>query len=327
MVDQLSNTYKALRKLLFSWCNKDLLVFLFFLALSSIFWLMMTLNETFEQEICVPVELVGQPEDVVMTTDIQDTLRVMVRDKGYALVGYKYGDQVKPIRLNFSTYANQETGYGLVPAADLQKHISQRFGSAARISSIKPDKLEFYFNHGLKKKVPVRLTGSIVPAKSYYVARTQIVPDSVTVYANKPLYDSIQFVTTTQLRLSNFTDTITRKVRIATVKGMKAEPAEVSIVIYPDILTEESTEVPIQAINLPEGKVLRTFPAKAKVKFNVGASMFRNTDMRQFVVIADYNSIVDSPDHKCTLTLKSTPHGVRNARLEHPQVDYLIEEQ
>lgn len=327
MVDKLSYAYKTIRKLLFSWWNKDLLVFLFFLALSSIFWLMMTLNETFEQEICIPVEMVGQPKDVVMTTEIADTVRVMVRDKGYALVGYKYGNQVKPIKVNFATYANQETNHGIVSASDLQKFVSQRFGSTARVSTIKPDRLEFYFNHGQKKTVPVRLNGHIVPAKSYYLARTQIFPDSITIYASKPLYDSITYVTTEALRVSNFTDTISRSVRIVQRKGVKTDPATVRVVLYPDILTEESVEVPIQAINLPEGKVLRTFPAKATVKFNIGASMFRNIDSRQFSVIVDYNDIAAHPDKKCTLTLKATPHGVRNARLAHPQVDYLIEEQ
>ena len=68
---------------MFSQMNKQFLIFLFFLFLSGMFWLMMTLNETYEKEICVPVRLVGQPKTVVVTTEMVDTVKVMVRDKGY----------------------------------------------------------------------------------------------------------------------------------------------------------------------------------------------------------------------------------------------------
>ena len=55
---------------MFSQMNKQFLIFLFFLILSGMFWLMMTLNETYEKEICVPVRLVGQPKNVVVTTEM-----------------------------------------------------------------------------------------------------------------------------------------------------------------------------------------------------------------------------------------------------------------
>ncbi len=39
----------------FSNTNRDFLVFLFFLGLSGIFWLSLTLNETYEREFSIPV--------------------------------------------------------------------------------------------------------------------------------------------------------------------------------------------------------------------------------------------------------------------------------
>ena len=49
--------YNAIRNFLFSSANKEFLIFLFFLSLSGIFWLMMTLNETYEKEFKLPVRL------------------------------------------------------------------------------------------------------------------------------------------------------------------------------------------------------------------------------------------------------------------------------
>ena len=46
---------------MFNSVNKEFLIFLFFLILSGTFWLLMTLNETYEKEIEVPVTLVEIP--------------------------------------------------------------------------------------------------------------------------------------------------------------------------------------------------------------------------------------------------------------------------
>ena len=111
------------------------------------------------------------------------------------------------------------------------------------------------------------------------------------------------------------------------IKGVKYVPENVKVSICPDILTEEKFEVPIVAVNMPAGKVLRTFPSRVTVTFTVGASMFRSIRPEGFKVVADYNEVMENPSEKCNIYLRSVPHGVRNARISFNQVDYLIEEQ
>src|SRR3712207_6001934 len=83
MVGGLAHIYRIIRNFLFSWLNREFLIFLFFLALSGLFWLLMTLNETYEAEISVPVRIVNVPRNIVLTTEVDDTFRVTVRDKGF----------------------------------------------------------------------------------------------------------------------------------------------------------------------------------------------------------------------------------------------------
>ena len=98
--------WKVLRELLFSQVNKEFLLFLFFLALSGVFWLFMTLNETYEKEFSIPVTITNIPQNVVLTSDETDTLRVTIRDKGITLATYMYVDGLKNIMLNFSSHAS-----------------------------------------------------------------------------------------------------------------------------------------------------------------------------------------------------------------------------
>ena len=323
----MTQIFRGVRNFLFSSVNKEFLIFLFFLVLSSIFWLMMTLNETYEQDVCIPVRLVNVPKNAVVTTEIDDTVRVTVRDKGYALVAYMYGDRIRPINVNFSAYANRQTGVGIVAAQDLLKMVNQRFAGPSKVIQVKPDRLDFYFNYGMSRRLPVRMSGYVVPGKSYYLARTRFWPDVVTVYASKHILDSLRFVKTVPINIVNFGDTVIRTVALEKIKGVKIVPGTVRIGLYPDILTEESIDVPVTAVNMPDGKVLRTFPSRVKVSFIVGASMFRHISADQFTVAVDYNELMEHPSDKCNIYLKSSPQSVRNARLQINQVDYLIEQQ
>ena len=315
------------RNFLFSSANREFLTFFFFLVLSTIFWLMTALNETYEREIGVPAYLVNIPKNVVVTSDMEDTVRVTVRDKGFALLAYTYGEGIRPINVNFQSAITRQSGYGVVSSQELIKMINQRFSGSSKIVQVKPDRLDFHYNYGLSRQVSVKMSGHVVPGKSFYLARTRFWPEKVTVYGSKQALDSLRFVKTVPINITNFNDTVLRTVALETIKGVKIVPNTVRIGLYPDILTEENIEVPITAINMPEGKVLRTFPQRVTVNFIVGASMFRSISPEQFAVVVDYNEIIDHPSDKCSIHLRETPQGVRNARLKMTQVDYLIEEQ
>lgn len=315
------------RNFLFSSANREFLTFFFFLVLSTIFWLMTALNETYEREIGVPAYLVTIPKNVVVTSDMEDTVRVTVRDKGFALLAYTYGEGIRPINVNFQSAITRQSGYGVVSSQELMKMINQRFSGSSKIVQVKPDRLDFHYNYGLSRQVSVKMSGHVVPGKSFYLARTRFWPEKVTVYGSKQALDSLRFVKTVPINITNFNDTVLRTVALETIKGVKIVPNTVRIGLYPDILTEENIEVPITAVNMPEGKVLRTFPQRVTVNFIVGASMFRSISPEQFAVVVDYNEIIDHPSDKCSIHLRETPQGVRNARLKMTQVDYLIEEQ
>ena len=309
----------------FSNTNRDFLVFLFFLGLSGIFWLSLTLNETYEREFSIPVSVVDIPKNAVLTSDEVDTIKMTIRDKGIVLVAYQYGDYLNRLRIPFKNYT-RNNGSGSVPASELQKLVYQNLVSSSKITACKPDKLEFFYNYGTHKKVPVRWSGRVIPEELYFISRVDYSPDSVTVYASDEKLDSINIIYTETLNYANFRDTLSITCHLAKLKGVKVVPDKVKINFFTDVLTEENIEgVPIQGINLPEGKVLRTFPAKVTVSFVTGVSVFRNLRPEDFTIVADYNEIKRHPSEKCRITLKNVPPGISRARLDVTLVDYLIE--
>ena len=96
--------------------------------------------------------------------------------------------------------------------------------------------------------------------------------------------------------------------------------------LYPDIMIEAVANVPVTAINVPEGCVLRTFPPQVQVHYVVGAKQYNNIDVSNFTVVADYSSTAGGEQKKCQLRLVKSPRAARNPYLSTTQVDYLIEQ-
>jgi YbbR domain-containing protein len=194
------------------------------------------------------------------------------------------------------------------------------------VGSVKPDRLVFYYNYGERKRVPVSWRGNVVPERLHYIASTTCTPDSVTIYAADDKLDSISIIYTEPLNYANFRDTLRIDCRLTKMKGVKMVPDHVRVTFFTDVLTEERIDgIPVQGINMPEGKILRTFPSKASVTFVTGINTYRNLTPNDFTIVADYNEIKQNPTEKCRISLKDVPHGISRVRIETPLVDYLIE--
>jgi hypothetical protein len=318
---------RFVKRYLFSKTNKDVMTFLFFLVLSGIFWLFITLNQTYEKEFAIPITITNVPKNAVLTSDETDTVRMTIRDKGIMLAIYQFGDALKRVTVNFMTYSHSN-GSGVITAQELQKAVYQKLGNGSKIISTKPEKLEFYYNYGAKKMVPVRWSGRVIPEEMYFISRVEYSPDSVTIYAAEDKLDSINTVYTEQLNYANFRDTLNVTCHLSRMKGVKMVPDRIKVSFFTDVLTEERIDgVPIQGINLPAGKEIRTFPSKVSVTFVAGVSVYRNLHPEDFTVVVDYNDLKNRPSEKCQIYLKEVPQGISRARLSITQVDYLLEEQ
>ena len=256
------NLWQFIRDFLFSKANREFLIFLFFLVLSGFFWIFLALSESYEKEFAIPVTITDVPKNIMLTSDETDTVKITIHDKGTTLLTYMYGKALPHVRVNYKNYARND-GTGTIPMGELQRFIRQQLASSSRITNFKPDKLVFYYNFGDKKRVPVRWSGRVIPEQLFFISRVEYQPDSVTVYAPKEKLDSINMIYTEQLNYVNFRDTLQVNCRLMKQTGVKTVPEEISIRFFTDVLTEESIDgVPIQGINMPPGKILRTFPTK-----------------------------------------------------------------
>ena len=313
-------------RLWWSHVNKgDFFAFVVILLLSAAFWLMLALNDEYEQEVAVNLRLKNVPKTTVITTDLPSTFSATLKDKGVTLFTYK--QKVPTVVVNFEDY-DQTSGHVVLKTSELSKLLKQKLEATTEIVQVgRGEQLEyFYTTSGRKVSYPVRLQSQVTADSIHVVAALAITPDSVDVYAPEEVYDTLEYVQTEVLQLQDLTDDYEGKLALATIRGAKCEPAEVKVSIDVDRVTEKTVSVPVEGVNFPADKQLKAFPSKVNVVFQVGTTMYKQITAQDFKIVVSYEDLLQQTDGTIRLHLKSVPDGVSHVRLSPSRIEFLLED-
>lgn len=317
---------KQIKNFLLSAQSREFLFFLFFFFIAGAFWLLQTLNDDYETEFSVPVRLRNVPDNVVITSEPPSSVRVRVRDRGTVLLNYILSRNFFPINFDFSEYAANTNNYIRIYSSEYERRIQSQLNTSTRLLSISPDTLEYIYATGNSKQVPVRIIGKVTPERQYYISDTLYNPDSVLVYAPNSILDTINTAYTEYFEIEDISDTVTHTAMISPVRGAKFIPNAVILQFPVDIYTEKTVEVPVYGINFPDDKILRAFPSRVNVTFQIGLSHFKDVTADNFAIMIPYNELSRLTTDKYTVRLTNYPTGIRNIRISPPQIDFLIEQ-
>lgn len=319
-------TLEKIRNFLLAKSSREFLIFLFFVFVSFCFWVLQVLNDDYETELSIPIKMKNVPEDVVLTSELPSALKVGVKDRGTVLVNYLWGQTIYPINIDFTEYLDKGSQVR-IPSQTLSKRIAGQLNQSTKLSTIKPDTLEFIYTKGEAKKVPVKLRGNINAERQFYISDTIFSPDSVMVYAPKSILDTITGAYSQFFDLSHISDTTHRYVEFQAIKGARFTPSSSNVTFLVDVFAEKTVEVPVVGINFPKDKVLRTFPNKVQVTFQIGLSHFRKVTADDFVIVVNFEDLNESNSEKCNPVLTKYPQNVNHIRLHPNEIDYIIEQQ
>ncbi|NLZ73267.1 MAG: YbbR-like domain-containing protein [Bacteroidales bacterium] len=307
--------------------SKQLFIFLFFFFVASGFWLLRTLNESYETTLTIPVRLKNTPADVVLTVDPPSKFKVRVRDRGTVLLNYKIGKSFYPVSVDFPSFATENSSNTVkVATTEFQQSILNQLASTTQLLDISPDTIGYVYSHGERKKVPIALQGKIKSNPQYYFADTLINPDSVLVYAPKKILDTISAAYSEPLELLNIKDSTEYKVALLDIAGAKFIPDNVSASFLVDLYIEKTVTVPLVGIGFPEDKILRTFPTRVNVTFQLGQKKYQTINASDFSIIIPYGELLQLESHeKYVLKVHTIPEGIQNVRISPANVDFIIE--
>lgn len=317
--------WSTVKKLLRRFFNRNFWAFLFFLSLSAGFWLFLTLEDIYEVEISVPVTLKGVPDNVVLTTPPPSEIKVRVKDHGGLLLKYKYAKSLGTITIDFKDY-DTRSGHVALPTATLMRNIVNRLQSSTSIVAFNPDTLEYFYNFGLNKTIPVKVVGDITADTLYCITDCTANPEKVKVYASPEILDTLTAVYTQPIVMQGVSERKTVSIPLAHIKGAKTVPDKVKATISVDQMTENSLPVKIEHINFPAGKTLKAFPGIVNVVFQVGLKKYRDITSDKFAIVVSYDEVADNSTNRLHLTLKAQPEGISHVRIVPDEVEFIIED-
>lgn len=312
------------------WMSKyrigDIFVFLFFLFLSLVFWLMQNLKEDYDLEVRADLSLTGVPDDVIITTNLPPTVRATIHGQGTALYRFINGN-LDPIELDFAHYdKGLEVGRVRVPLSDIRAAIDYQLSEGSRIVTLDCDTLEFFYNRGVSRRLPVRLSGSVTTTGHTYLQGIRLQPDSVDVFAPREVLDTMHYAYTQPLRQSNLEESRTYDASFVEHKGVSYGPNKIQVTADVDYITEKTIEVPVRSVGFPAGFTLSTFPQQVSVTFRVGAAQYDNVTADNLKIHLSYTELQGEGQKTARLHVDSLPPTVSDVVITPAEVEFLIKQ-
>ncbi|MCQ2112301.1 MAG: hypothetical protein MJY95_03045 [Bacteroidaceae bacterium] len=318
----LKRGWKRLRQIK---ADREILVFSIFLIVAVVFWFSQSIKDNTTLTLDFALELKNVPKSIIFTSDVPKSVSVSVTGKGFSILQYVSKHKDKVIEIDYSELP-KAGGVVTIDNYVWKKAFQKELPKGLTYTSISPSPVEIYYSMGDHKQVPVVFKGKIRTESQHQLCGINIEPQYVDVYAPYSQYDTITAVMTEPVVYSDVEDTISFRVALQHMKGVKMVPDSVDVRACVDLYTSKVLKVPIYCENIPDNKILRTFPLMADVSFKVSATLFSNITPDDFIVVVDFNSIKPD-DRKCRLLVRDVPEGVSNVKVSPEMVDYVIEQE
>ena len=303
--------------------TRSILLYLFFVVISAMFWSFLTFNGDVQLDMEVPVEM-SLPNNVHLLAKVPDTLTVTVRDRGYRFFSYLFHKTPK-LTLRFTDYSDGNSIFK-IDQSHLKKALAPLLNKHATIVSVLPETINIKFTDLPGKKVPVKTDILVEPREDYalYGALIQSL-DSVLVFSDAKTLSEINEVFTYHVEEHDLTDTLRRKVTIAPINGAVVEPRAIDIMVPIEKLKSQTRSIKIVVRNAPPGVKMLLFPSDVEVTFRSPVSRIKDDDAG-ITAVVDYNSIAaGSSNNKVKVMIGEVPAAYQDVVFSQDSVEYIIE--
>lgn len=296
------------------------LIFLGFVAIATIFWVIMSLNDSLQRSVTLRLEIENVPDSVTFITLPPNDVHVVVRDRGASLMRLT-ALHTPALKFNFRDFSND--GVFRLTSRDIQASLKSTFGSNATILANSLDSLRLTYTTGKGKSVPLQVSADVsASAGNILEGMPKASVSRVTVYGDRAVLDTLTRVFTHKVVHHNIGETTIVEVGVKPIAGVRIEPSKVKVTIAVEPLVAKEFTVPIEAVDVPDGVSLILFPERVKVACFVPMSKF-GSDNPDFKLYVSYADISDNSLLLPVRIGRQVP-GVLNPKLVTDSVEYTI---
>lgn len=318
-----SDKINKIRELLNSRNGRNTLTFLVFLAIATLFWFLMSLNDEIQRDYELPVTIDGLPQDITLLSSHGETpvVNVSIRDKGANHLSKQFLKS-PTLKIDYRDFNNTENNRLTLGESQLNTSIRQMFGSTATIVTQSPDSLSIAYTTLPPVKVPVILKSNITPKPQYTISGPiKSSADSVLIFSATPVAGKINALFTDPIQIDGISDTTTVVARLQIPAGCRAVPDEIKVTIPVEPLISKTFTINVEPINVPDGTSMVTFPSTVSFTCLIPMSLF-NSAGYPLKAYADYTK---RTDNTIPLEMSLIPDNYLNGALAPRSVEYILE--
>lgn len=302
-------------------------LFFVFLLCSFFAWFLSNLSKSYTSSTTFDLNFIGVSKDKVLISASKEELDVKLEAVGFQFLLFNFN--TKTIDIDLSKVQKGKGKY-LIPPNQYQKQLEKQLSSTMQLVQKLEDTLFFDFQEVRTKKLLVAPMIEMNFERNYILdGALEVEPSMISVTGPADEIDNILALKTIKIELDDLSSDFSQTVVIAkpaSIKSLSFSTEKVTVSGRVSRFSEKIIEVPVRVVNLPKNISIRTFPDKIEVLCKAKMSDLKNWTSSDFMVVADYNEVVqeNSNSNKLSLSLQKMPKNVFNASLAQKQVEYIL---
>ncbi|MBR9853566.1 MAG: YbbR-like domain-containing protein [Algicola sp.] len=316
------------KKVLHGLNKKKVKVFSLFLLCSFSAWFISNLSETYESRAYFTLNYRNLPDSLLLGKNANNQIEAKLRTSGFQFLYYKIFK--RRIDVDLSQVDYRDGGYVMSEDA-LKRQMDQQLSQNISLLELDRDPLEVDLYQVNSKKIAIRPMLDLKLRQNYILdGKIMMSPDSVAVKGPRNEIDTIRYIKTAVIQLSDVSNDFSRDVALMFPKGLDNSIFSVSSTTVRGKVSkfsEKVFEVPIQVINVPEGYQIKTFPNVVTLLCKATIDRLKQIAASDFEVIADYGQLIGSDSSTLFLEVVQSPQKVYDVKLEENSVNFVLEQQ
>jgi hypothetical protein len=309
--------------------NRKLITFLFFVLISTAFWIVRSLGELYITEVMYPVHYINFPENKVLIGEVPQRLLLRVQARGFSIMKSKLNSNLLPLRFDVNSFSLKSMGTDtfFIPTESVKDLLSEELNQV-KILDISPDTLFFRFTDNITRKVAIKPL--INQHQQLYQKQFMqngdiiVVPDSVSISGPGNLVYAMKSISTEVLDFNDLSDTVTTECMLNTAKLITYSVQKVKVTIPVDRFTEVEENLSIKPVNVPDGMEMIAIPGQVRITYRVCLSNYKKVISNPLLPKVDYLEILKSDVQRLRVFLSDTPRIVSNVRFSPQETEFLI---
>lgn len=297
------------------------------LLVAGLFWLLHSLSKEYIITIRMPVSYSHLPDQKMIAVDLPDSVDAEVIGSGFTILAYQLTKSNPPLDLDARQTRSLGNGDFAMATYSHSERIEGAIGHGLKILRVMPDTIVLSFEGRAEKRIPVRPRVTVKCAPMFRLGDSiKTVPAYVVVSGAEALVKRVNYIETEQKIYTGLDKSVNEPVNLVLppdLQQLTVSIPKVNLSIPVGQYTEKKFSIPVEPVNVPPNVVLKTFPDKVDVIFQVPIEHFSSITPDMFRIVADYSKI-DPKGNTIPIEFVRQPLNVLNLHAQPQRVEFLI---